>query len=114
MAYACAARYSGKYVVTLSVDRILFKHAIQVRELITFYTNVNYTGKTSMEVGIKVIAENIHNGTVRHTNSCYVKMIAVDENGKPTAVPMLKFHSQTEKRRFTEGEFRKKKRLLED
>lgn len=114
VAYACAARYCGKYVVTLSVDRVLFKHPIQVGELVTFYANVNYTGKTSMEVGIKVIAENITNGTVRHTNSCYVTMIALDKNGKPTQVPKLKCISEIEIRRFAEGKFRKAKRLIED
>jgi acyl-CoA hydrolase len=114
VAYACAARYCGKYVVTLSVDRVLFKHPIQVGELVTFYANVNYTGKTSMEVGIKVIAENITNGTVRHTNSCYVTMIALDKKGKPTQVPKLKCISEIEIRRFAEGKFRKAKRLIED
>lgn len=114
VAYACAARYCGKYVVTLSVDRVLFKHPIQVGELVTFYANVNYTGKTSMEVGIKVIAENITNGTVRHTNSCYVTMIALDKNGKPTQIPKLMCISEIEIRRFAEGKFRKAKRLIED
>jgi len=65
VAYACASRYASRYVVTLSVDRVLFLQAIHVGELVTFLASVNYTGKSSMEVGIKVIAENIRTQEVR-------------------------------------------------
>ena len=83
VAYACASRYCGTYVVTLSVDQVLFKHAVPVGSLVTFLASVNFTGRTSMEVGIKVIAENIQKGIVTHTNSCFFTMVAVDEHGKP-------------------------------
>jgi acyl-CoA hydrolase len=69
-AYACAARYSGHYVVTLSVDGIFFKEPIFVGELVMFYASVNYVGNSSLEVGIKVVAEDLQKGTQRHTNTC--------------------------------------------
>src|SRR4249920_3861376 len=87
VAYACASRYAGRYVVTLSVDQVTFRQPIHVGELVTFLASVNYTGNTSMEVGIKVITENILNKVVRHANSCFFTMVAVDDQGKPTQVP---------------------------
>ena len=90
VAYACASRYSGSYVVTLSVDQVIFREPIHVGELVTFLASVNYVGKTSMEVGIRVQAENIQNRTIRHTNICYFTMVAVDQYGKPTGCHPLK------------------------
>ena len=69
VAYACASRYAGRYVVTLSVDQVMFRQAVHVGELVSFLASVNYTGSTSMEVGIKVIAENIRTQEIRHVNS---------------------------------------------
>jgi len=89
VAYACASRYAGRYVVTLSVDQVVFRQPIHVGELVTFLASVNYTGRTSMEIGIKVVTENIRNQVVRHTNSCYFTMVAVDDDGKPADVPPL-------------------------
>ena len=71
VAYACASRYCGEYVVTLSVDSVTFKYPIEVGNLVTFLASVNYTGTSSLEVGIKVIAEDIHKRIVTHTNSAY-------------------------------------------
>src|SRR5690554_6775919 len=71
VAYACASRYAGSYVVTLSVDQVTFRQPVHVGELVTFLASVNYTGRTSMEIGIKVITEDIHQRLVRHTNSCF-------------------------------------------
>ena len=110
VAYACASRYAGCYVVTLSVDQVLFKQPIHVGEMLTFYASVNYVGHTSMEVGIKVVAENIQERSVRHTNSCYFTMVAYD-NGKAVAVPSLTLDTETHKRRFREAEIRKQMRL---
>lgn len=110
VAYACAARYSGKNVVTVSIDEIIFKEPIHIGELITFYASVNHVGKTSMEIGIRITAENLKTGQVRHTNSCYITMVAIDEHGKPTAVPPLALENDTEKRRYKEAEIRKKLR----
>lgn len=107
VAYACSARYSKKLTVTLSFDEVLFKQPIYVGELVTFYAMVNYVGRTSMEIGIRVTAENLQTGDVRHTNTSYATMVAIDDNGKPTPVPELKLNNDTEKRRFKEAELRK-------
>ena len=107
VAYACASRYASRYVVTLSVDRVLFLQAIHVGELVTFLASVNYTGKSSMEIGIKVIAENIRSQEVRHVNSCFFTMVAVDDHGKAAAVPPLQPQTDDEKRRFEAAQMRK-------
>ena len=111
VAYACAARYSSSYVVTLSVDKILFKQPIYVGDLVTFCATINYVGHTSMEVGIRVTAENLITKELRHTNSCYFTMVAVDKNLKPKKVPPLKLKTPIEKRRFEEAAIRKEMNL---
>lgn len=111
VAYACAARYSGHYAVTLSVDQVLFKQPIMVGELVTFYASVNYVGHSSMEIGIRVVAENLITRKSRHTNTSYFTMVAVDEHGKPVAVPPLEIKSQLEQYRFDEAKLRKTHRI---
>ncbi len=111
VAYACAARYTGNYAVTLSVDMVLFKHPIKVGSLVTFYASVNYTGRTSMEIGIKVISEDIKEKTRKHTNVCYFTMIAVDAEGKPTPVPKLELETEDDKRRYNDAIRRKEARI---
>ncbi|CAM3537385.1 MULTISPECIES: acyl-CoA thioesterase [Helicobacter] len=111
VAYACASRYCGKYVVTLSVDSVTFKYPIEVGSLVTFLASVNYTGTSSLEVGIKVIAEDIHKRTVMHTNSAYFTMVCVDENGKPVKAPPLEPKTEAEKKRFEKALNRKKARI---
>lgn len=111
VAYACAARYSGKIIVTLSVDQVIFKEPIHVGELVIFYANVNYVGTTSLEIGIRVVAENLLTQVRRHTNTCYFTMVALDENGKPTKVKPLELLTETQKRRYDEAVQRKKTRL---
>jgi acyl-CoA hydrolase len=110
VAYACASRYAGRYVVTLSVDQVTFRQPVHVGELVTFLASINYTGTTSLEVGIKVITENIQDGLVRHANSCFFTMVAVDETGKPTAVPPLKPSTPDEHRRFEGAKVRRELR----
>jgi acyl-CoA hydrolase len=107
VAYACAARYAGRYVVTLSVDQVMFRQPIHVGELVTFLACVNYCGTSSMEVGIKVIAENIRTQVVRHVNSCFFTMIAVDDERKPVVVPPLRPFSAEERRRQAAAELRR-------
>ena len=109
-AYACASRYAGRYVVTLSVDQVMFRQPIQVGELVTFMASVNHTGSSSMEIGIKVIAEEIRTKVVRHVNSCFFTMIAVDDSGKPTPVPAWVPASAEEKRRHAAAELRRSMR----
>ncbi|MDX9884128.1 acyl-CoA thioesterase [Thauera sp.] len=107
VAYACASRYAGHYVVTLSVDQVMFRQPIQVGELVTFLASVNHTGNSSMEVGIKVVAEDIRAKVVRHVNSCFFTMIAVDDDGRPTKVPALSPQTADERRRCAEAEVRR-------
>jgi acyl-CoA hydrolase len=111
VAYACAARYCGGYVVTMSVDQVVFRHPIPVGTLVTFLSSVNYTGRTSMEIGIKVIAEDVQKGIVTDTNSCFFTMVHVDEDGKPKEVPTLEPKTEVEKRRFHDGKMRRHVRL---
>ena len=99
VAYACASRYAGRYVVTLSVDQVTFREPIHVGELVSFLASVNFTGTTSMEVGIKVMTENIQTQTTRHANSCFFTMVAVDEQRKPAAVPALVLQTDDQRRR---------------
>ncbi|WP_226661487.1 acyl-CoA thioesterase [Microbulbifer aggregans] len=108
VAYACASRYAGCYVVTLSVDRVIFRQSINVGELVTFLASVNYTGNTSLEVGIKVVTEDIHTRIARHTNSCYFTMVALDDQGKPTKVRPLEPLTVIEKQRFEAAALRRK------
>lgn len=107
VAYACASRYAGSYVVTLSVDQVTFRQPIHVGELVTFLATVNYTGRTSLEVGIKVVTENIREKLVRHTNSCFFTMVAIDENGTTVEVPKLIPRSEDEIRRFANAQERR-------
>lgn len=108
VAYACASRYAGRYVVTLSVDQVMFRQPIHVGELVTFLASVNFTGKSSMEIGIKVLAENIRTQEVRHANSCFFTMVAVDDDRKPVPVPPLRPFSPDERRRYAAAEMRKR------
>lgn len=111
VAYACAARYSGKHIVTLSVDQVTFKEPIHVGELLVFYAHVNYVGNTSLEVGIRVVAENLLTQKRRHTNTCYFTMVALDENGKPTKVKPLAIANDLQKQRYEAAVLRKQARL---
>ncbi len=111
VAYACSARYSGKAVVTLSFDGVIFKQPIYVGELVTCHATINYVGNSSMEVGIKVVTENLRSGECRHSNTCYVTMVAVDENLKPVKVKPLTLNNAIEKRRFYEAKLRREMRL---
>jgi len=107
VAYACGSRYAGQYVVTLSVDQVMFRQPIHVGELVTFLASVNHTGTSSMEIGIKVVAENIRTQVMRHVNSCFFTMVAVDDQRKPIAVPSLRPFTQEEKRRYEAAIIRK-------
>lgn len=107
VAYTCAMRYCGNYVVTLSVGNVLFKEPIAIGELVLFRAAVNYTGKTSMEIGIQVIAENLEAGTVRHTNTSYFNMVSVNKEGKPIPVKPLEPKTEEEKRRWRDAEKRR-------
>jgi acyl-CoA hydrolase len=107
VAYSCASRYCGNYVVTHSVDQVLFKEPIHVGELVTFLAMVNFTGRTSLEVGIKVIAEETRSKNCRHALSCFFTMVAVDEKGKPIPVCPLQLETDEERRRWEMAQIRR-------
>ncbi len=110
VAYACGSRYAAEKIVTLSVDQVVFKQPIFVGELVMCHATINYVGTSSMEIGIKVIAENLITRDCRHTNTCYFTMVAI-KDGKPTKVQPLPIHTELQQRRFDEALARKKLRL---
>jgi len=110
VAYACASRYAARYVVTLSVDQVVFRQPVHVGELVTFLASVNHTGTSSMEVGIKVVAQDIRSQQVRHVNSCFFTMVAVDDDRKPVAVLPLQPFTPDEQRRHAAAVVRKELR----
>lgn len=101
IAFACASKHSGFYCVTASVNRVDFLNPIEVGELVTLKASVNYTGRTSMVVGLRVESENIQTGNVKHCNSSYFTMVAKDENGKNAQVPGIILDSEQAVRRFS-------------
>ncbi len=110
VAYACATRYCGVDVVTAHVDSVSFKQPVPIGNLVTFLARVNYTGRSSMEVGIKVVSEDIKNRTATHTNSCYFTMVALDPDGKPLEIDQLVPINDEDKRRYEDAKKRKAKR----
>ncbi len=110
VAFSCASRFSQRYAVTLSVDQVVFRQPIHVGELVTFRAAINYAGRTSMEIGIRVEAENIRSGARRHTNSCYFTMVAVDDEGKPAEVPPYVPKTEAAERRLRASEARRRLR----
>ena len=112
VAYTCAAKHAGNYCVTVSVDGVNFLQPVEVGELVSLMASVNYVGRTSILLGIKVIAENVKTGTVKHTNTSYFTMVAKDETNKPTQVPGLILENREEVRRFLEAIKRKEMKAL--
>jgi uncharacterized protein (TIGR00369 family) len=107
-----AVRHCRSNVVTASMDRLDFHQPVFIGELVTLRASINYVGKTSMEVGVRVEAENLRTGEVRHTNSAYLTMVALDENRQPNPVPGVVRETEDEKRRFREGKTRAERRKL--
>ena len=111
IAYTCAATHAKGYCVTASVDSVDFVNPVEVGELLTLYASVNYVGKSSMEVGIKVVSEDFKQGIVKHTNTSYFTMVALDEETrKPTQVAGLQLEDEEGMRRFVMGKLRKQLR----
>lgn len=108
-----AIRHSRRRVVTAAMDRMTFLHPIAVGELLTFSASVNAAWSTSMEVGVRVDAEDPLTGEVRHTNTAYLTMVAVDDEGRPLRVPRLVIETPDEDRRRREAEHRRANRLAE-
>jgi acyl-CoA hydrolase len=110
-AAVCAIRHARSTCVTVSVDRVDFREPILVGELVHMKASVNFVGRSSMEVGIRVEAENMLTGVRRHTNSCYVTFVAIDREGRPAEVPALLCETPEEQRRFDAGRERRRRRL---
>ena len=102
VAYACSSKNAGTYCVTVSVDKVEFLQPVEVGELVSLHASVNYVGKTSMIVGIRVVAENVKLGIVKHTNTSYFTMVAKGDDDKPAVVPQLILENKEEVKRFIE------------
>jgi acyl-CoA hydrolase len=105
-----AMRHAGRPSVTVSIDQVEFKEPIFAGELVTCLARVNYVGRTSMEVGVQVTAENLLSGVKRHTNSCYLTFVAIDQDHRPCPVPPLEPETPEDERRFHEGRRRREVR----
>lgn len=110
VAYACAAKHAGGYCVTVTVDNVVFKEPVRVGDLVSLSGRVNYVGRTSLVVGIRVVAEDIVSGKRRHTNTSYFTMVAKDSDGHPRPVPPLVLETNQDARRFLEAMRRKELR----
>ena len=108
-----AFRHSRSSVVTASIDRVDFRQPIHPGDLVVMKASVNFVGKSSMEVGVRVEAEELLTGRLRHTNSCYLTFVAVDRNGRPLEVPDLTPETEDECRRFAAAQERRRRRLEE-
>jgi uncharacterized protein (TIGR00369 family) len=106
-AYACASKHAGEYCVTVTVDNVEFLQPVEVGDLVSINASVNYVGRTSLVVGMKVIAENVKKGMVKHTNTSYFTMVAKGDDNRPVNVPGLILESNNDVRRFIEAIKRK-------
>ncbi|MBU2904817.1 MULTISPECIES: acyl-CoA thioesterase [Arenibacter] len=111
IAFACASKHSRKYCVTASVNKVDFLNPIEVGELITLKASVNYTGRTSMVIGVRVESENVTTGKKKHCNSSYFTMVAKDADGRSTPVPGLIIEDEQGVRRFARSIQRKKQSM---
>ena len=107
VAFACATKHAGNYCVTVSVDGVDFLQPVEVGDLVSMMARVNYVGKTSLVVGIKVTAENVKNKLVKHTNTSYFTMVAKGDDNKPTEVPPLVLENNLDVKRYAESMLRK-------
>lgn len=106
-----AMRHGRQLCVTVSMDRVVFLEPIHLGELVTAKASVNFVGRTSMEVGVRIEAENMITGERRHTNSCHVTYVAVDGNGRPVPVPKVTPETDAEMHRYKRAEARRTRRL---
>jgi uncharacterized protein (TIGR00369 family) len=113
VAAVAAIRHARQTCVTVSFDRVDFHEPIYVGELVTAQSSVNFVGKTSMEVGVRIEAENLLTGNRRHTNSCYVTFVAIDKSGRPVPVPGIVAETVIERRRHAAAGDRRRLRTEE-
>lgn len=110
-AWVSAARHCENPCVTASFDQVDFRSRIEIGEVVTLKASINTVGRTSMEIGVRVEAEQVHGGGRRHTNSCYVTMVAVDDYFQPIPIPRLRIETEEQYRRYQDAEERRKARL---
>ncbi len=110
-AAVAAMRHARQTVVSASIDKMDFYHRVFVGDLLILKSSVNYTGRTSMEVGVRIEAEDLKTGKTSHTGSSYVTYVALDDEGEPTEIPEVNPHTKEEKRRWLEGKQRREVRL---
>jgi uncharacterized protein (TIGR00369 family) len=103
VAYACASKHAGTYCVTVTVDRVEFLQPVEVGELVSLHASVNYVGRTSLIVGIRVEALNVKTGILKHTNSSFFTMVAKGDDNEPMEVPVLLLENREEVKRFIEA-----------
>ena len=108
-----AIRHARRNVVTASIDRVDFREPVRVGDLVVMQASVNYVGRSSMEVGVRVEAEDLLTGNRRHTNSCYLTFVAIDKDGRPVEVPLIMPETPDEERRFEAAMERRRRRLEE-
>ena len=108
-----AIRHARNDCVTVSVDRVDFREPIHLGDLVIMKASVNFVGRTSMEVGVRIEAENLRTGERRHTNSCYLTFVAIDSSGRPVPVPPLLPETDDERRRHAAAMERRRRRLEE-
>ena len=111
VAWVSAARHCENPCVTASFDQVDFRAPIEIGEVVTLKASINTVGRTSMEIGVRVEAEQVHGGGRRHTNSCYVTMVAVDEAFRPIPIPRLTIETEEQYRRHQDAEHRRTARL---
>ena len=111
ISFVSATRHARTNVVTASLDKMDFHSPVHIGDLVTLYSLVNAAWHSSMEIGVKVTAENVRTGEVRHTGSSYLTVVALDEDGKPTEVPELILETDEDARRNREANERRKRRL---
>ncbi len=112
VAYSCAARFSGHYVVTLLIDDARFRAPVHVGELVTFLARVNWVGRTSMEVGVRVMAEAHRTRVERHVMSSFVVMVAMNEAGSAIEIPRFEPADETDRARWQAAERRRDIRAM--
>ncbi|MCW3109104.1 MAG: acyl-CoA thioesterase [Segetibacter sp.] len=107
VAYVCATKHADAYCVTASIDAVDFLHPVEIGELVSLMASVNYVGNSSLVVGIRVVSENVKRHWIKHTNTSYFSMVALDDDHKPVKVPGLILQSPVEVRRFVSAIRRK-------
>src|SRR5687767_394952 len=113
VAAVSAIRHTRQNCVTVSVDRVDFREPIHLGDLVILKSSVNFVGRTSMEIGVRVEAEDLSTGARRHTNSCYLTFVAIDRNHRPMEIPQIVPETEDEKRRYGAAQERRRRRLEE-